>query len=225
LSLVIDRQRLVQSVTGTGEAPAYNFVPAGIFNYKAPLPEYANWPMPKRIARARQLLADADMAAYPPKIELRYNTGDLHSRIAVAVAAMWKDALGIETLLRAEEFKVLLQDIDRGDVTQVFRASWVADYDDAYGFLQVMHSGFGINLPRYSSANYDALLERAANESDAAARRGILENAEAVMIADQPVIPLYFYVAKHLVSPQVRGWQDNAMNIAYSKRLVKTTSR
>jgi oligopeptide transport system substrate-binding protein len=132
---------------------------------------------------------------------------------------MWKEALGIETTLHAEEFKVLLQDIDRGDVTQVFRASWLADYDDAYSFLQVLQSGFGINLPRYSNAEYDALLARAANEVDSSRRRKLLETAEQAMLSDQPVIPLYFYVAKHLVSARLMGWRDNAMNVVYSKQI------
>jgi oligopeptide transport system substrate-binding protein len=152
---------------------------------------------------------------------LRYNSSELHSRIAVAVAGMWKQALGVDTALHAEEFKVLLQDIDRGDVTQVFRASWLADYNDAYSFLQVLQSGFGINLPRYANTTYDDLLARAAGAGDAGRRRALLENAEQVMIADQPLIPLYFYVAKHLVSARVRGWQDNAMNVVYSKQLTK----
>jgi oligopeptide transport system substrate-binding protein len=221
LSLVIDRERLVQAVTGTGESAAYTLVPPQTFNYSPPVPEYASWPMPRRIARARGLLADAGMLQSPPAIELRYNSSELHSRIAVAVAGMWKQALGIDTTLHAEEFKVLLQDIDRGDVTQVFRASWLADYDDASSFLQVLQSGARLNLPRYADTAYDDLLERAANEADAGRRRALLENAEQVMLADQPLIPLYFYVAKHLVSARVQGWRDNAMNVVYSKRLAK----
>lgn len=224
LSLVIDRERLVQAVTGTGEAAAYTWVPVQTLNYSPPVPEYAEWPMPQRIARARQMLADAGMLQSPPKLELRYNSGELHSHIAVAVAQMWKEALGIDTTLHAEEFKVLLQDIDRGDGVQVFRASWLADYDDAYSFLQVLQSGFGINLPRYSNARYDDLLARAANEIDAGRRRTLLENAERVMMADQPLIPIYFYVAKHLVSAQIRGWRDNPMNVFYSKDLAKDGS-
>jgi oligopeptide transport system substrate-binding protein len=224
LSLVIDRERLVQAVTGTGESAAYTFVPPQTLNYSPPLPEYASWPMPRRIARARELLAEAGMLQSPPAIELRYNSGELHGRIAVAVAEMWKQALGVHTTLHAEEFKVLLQDIDRGDATQAFRASWLADYDDAYSFLQVLQSGFGINLPRYANADYDNLLARAANEVDAGRRRALLENAEQVMMADQPLIPLYFYVAKHLVSVRVRGWRDNAMNVVYSKQLLKDSS-
>jgi oligopeptide transport system substrate-binding protein len=221
LSMVIDRERLVQAVTGTGESAAYTLVPPQTFNYSPPLPEYASWPMPRRIARARRLLDDAGMLRSPPAIELHYNSSELHSRIAVAVARMWKEALGVDTTLHAEEFKVLLQDIDRGDVTQVFRASWLADYDDAYSFLQVLQTGFGINLPHYSNPEYDDLLARAASQLDAGRRRALLQNAEQVMIADQPLIPLYFYVAKHLVSTRVMGWRDNAMNVVYSKQLAK----
>jgi oligopeptide transport system substrate-binding protein len=151
----------------------------------------------QRIAKARELLRVAGLG-HAPTLELRYNSNELHNRIAVAVAAMWKQALGIDTTLRAEEFKVLLQDIDRGDVS-VFRASWLADYDDAYGFLQILQSGFGINLTHYASREFDELLERATSEADPARRRELLQGAEARMLADQPLIPLFFYVSKHLV--------------------------
>ena len=218
LSMVIDRERLVHAVTGLGETPAYSFVPPQTDGYTAQVPEFAHWPMPVRIARARQLLREA---ALPPSlsVELRYNTGELHAAIAVAVASMWKENLGIGTRLHAEEFKVLLQDIDRGDMTQAFRASWVADYNDAFNFLQLLRTGFGINLPRYSNPAYDELLDQANARTDAAGRRAGLEQAERLMLADQPLIPLYFYVNKHLVKPRVRGWRDNVMNIVYSKDL------
>jgi oligopeptide transport system substrate-binding protein len=39
------------------------------------------------------------------------------------------------------------------------------------------------------------------------------------MLADHPVLPLYFYVNKHLVKPYLRGWADNVMNVHYSKNL------
>jgi ABC-type oligopeptide transport system substrate-binding subunit len=99
------------------------------------------------IDAARALLRTSGDAA-PRQIELRYNSSELHNRIALAVASMWKESLGIETRLHAEDYKVLMQDVDRADTTQVFRASWVGDYDDAFSFSQLLQSGFGINLPR-----------------------------------------------------------------------------
>ncbi|HXQ30702.1 MAG TPA: hypothetical protein VN790_01880 [Steroidobacteraceae bacterium] len=37
------------------------------------------------------------------------------------------------------------------------------------------------------------------------------------MLADAPVVPLYFYVNKHLVAPRLRGWHDNVMNVVDTK--------
>ena len=121
----------------------------------------------------------------------------------------------------AEEFKSLLQDIDRGDV-DMFRSSWLGDYNDAYTFAQYLKSDFGINLPHYRSAEYDGLLTAAAAEADAVKRRELLQHAENVALKDHPLIPLYFYVNKHLVKPQVQGWYDNVMNAVYSRDLSLT---
>jgi oligopeptide transport system substrate-binding protein len=220
LSLVIDRDRLTSAVTGVGEAPAYGWVPPGVWNYTPQQFDYAQWPYAKRLEEARRLYAEAGYsAAKPLQVELRYNTGDVHNRLAVAVAAMWQEGLGVETRLHAEEFRTLLQTIQARQDTQVFRSSWVGDYNDAYTFGQLLRSGFALNLTGYSNPQYDALLAAAVDESDIARRRALLEEAERVMLADHPVLPLYFYVNKHLVKPWVRGWTDNVMNIVYSKDL------
>jgi oligopeptide transport system substrate-binding protein len=47
----------------------------------------------------------------------------------------------------------------------------------------------------------------------------MLEAAERVALADHPLLPLYFYVNKHLVKPEVQGWYDNVMNVLYSQDL------
>ena len=132
---------------------------------------------------------------------------------------MWQEALGVQVQLTQVEFKSLLQDIDRGDV-EMFRSSWVGDYNDAYTFAQYLKSDFGVNLPHYASPQYDALLAQAAAQSDADQRRALLEQAERLMLADHPLLPIYFYVNKHLVKPQVEGWYDNIMNVVYSKDLA-----
>ena len=128
---------------------------------------------------------------------------------------MWKEALGVTAQLAGVEFKSMVQDIDRRDV-DLYRLSWVGDYNDPYTFLQYMQGGFGINLMHYASREYDALLDAAARQVDLATRRALLEQAERTALGDHPLIPLYFYVNKHLVKPEVRGWYDNVMNIYYS---------
>jgi oligopeptide transport system substrate-binding protein len=219
LSLVIDREKLATLVLRVGELPAYGWVPPGIDAYTPQSFDYRDAAMEKRIAEAQRLYREAGYSrAKPLTFELAYNAGEVHTRLAVAVASMWKEALGAEVRLTQVEFKTLLQQIDRGDV-ELFRSSWVGDYNDAYTFAQYLKSDFGLNLPHYRSAAYDALLTRAATEVDPGKRRALLEEAERVMLADTPLMPLYFYVNKHLVKPQVLGWYDNVMNVTYSKDL------
>jgi oligopeptide transport system substrate-binding protein len=225
LSLVIDRDRLATSVTGLGEAPAHGWVPRGVADYTPQQFDYASRPYADRVVEARELYRKAGYSdANPLEVEIRYNTGEVHSRLAVAVAAMWKEALGVKTTLYAEEFRALLQTIQARKDTEVFRSSWVGDYNDAYSFLQLLQTGFGINLTAYSNPRYDELLAEATRQPDPVLRRSLLEESERVMLADTPVLPLYFYVNKHLVKPYVHGWHDNVMNVQYSKDLSRSKS-
>jgi oligopeptide transport system substrate-binding protein len=224
LSMAIDRERLANSVLRVGELPAYGWVPPGMNNYSSQSFDYATTPASARIETARKLLAESGYTRDKPlRFELRYNTAEVHTKVAVAVASMWKEALGVEAKLAAVEFKSLFEDIDRRDI-DMYRLSWVGDYNDAYTFLQYLKGGFGINLPHYASAAYDALLDDASRQIDTGKRRALLEQAERTMLADHPLIPLYFYVNKHLVKPQLKGWYDNVMDVVYSQDLELVAS-
>jgi ABC-type oligopeptide transport system substrate-binding subunit len=113
----------------------------------------------------------------------------------------------------------MLANIQAREITQVFRSSWTGDYNDAHTFLSIMEGGNPANLPGYSSEEYDSLMQRAAEQIDLDRRRLWLEEAERVLLSDHPVIPLYFYVSKHLVSPDVIGWGDNVLDYHYSQHL------
>jgi oligopeptide transport system substrate-binding protein len=218
LALAVDRETLASSILATGERPAYSWVPPGISGYTPQAPEWAGWPPEQRLAEARRLYAEAGYStARPLEVELRYNTGDNHKRVALAVSWMWRQALGVRTKLVNEEYKVFLQNRRSRLHTQLFRADWIGDYDDAATFAERMHSGSGLNDTGYASARYDALVDQAAAEPDVARRRTLLEQAEQVLIEDLPVLPLYFYVSKHLVKPYVSGWQPNIMDHHYSR--------
>jgi oligopeptide transport system substrate-binding protein len=219
LAMTIDRAVLTDKLLGGGERPAHGFVPPGVDGYRGAEFGWARLAWPERLALARRLYAEAGYSASRPlRITLRYNKSPLHDDLAIAVAAMWKQYLGVETRLHPEEYRALKQAIDNREA-RVFRASWIGDYNDAYSFLQVLQSDFGINLPRYASAQYDALLAEARAARDPATRAGLLRAAEARLLDDVPLIPVYFYAAQHLVKPHVRGWYDNVMNVTYSKDL------
>jgi oligopeptide transport system substrate-binding protein len=219
LSLAIDREKLTNAVLRAGEIPAYGWIPPGVNNYTSQSIDSREATAAERLTEARRLYAEAGYStSHRLHFELRYNNGEAHSRLAIAIAAMWKEALGVDVTLTAEEFKSLLQDIDRGDLP-MFRSSWTADYNDAYSFAQVLDSTSGVNLTHYRNTSYDKLLIQAQAETDLKQRQLLLQNAERTALADQPLIPLYFYVNKHLVAPEIEGWYDNVMSVVYSKDL------
>ena len=220
LSMAINRKILVEKITGMGEKPLYSWVPEGITGYRPARLDYADWPQKKRIAEARRLYAEAGYSrANPLTVEIRYNTSENHKKVAIAIAAMWKQALGVKVRLVNEEWKVFLENRKRKQVTQVFRAGWIGDYNDPYTFMEVLKSTHGLNDSGYKNPEYDVLLEKAAMETDPEKRFGLMRQAEAIALHDHPVIPLYGYVSKHLVKPWVGNFTPNILDHHYTKDL------
>ncbi|HVJ54772.1 MAG TPA: peptide ABC transporter substrate-binding protein [Aliidongia sp.] len=220
INLVIDREAIVTKILRTGELPAYSWVPPGLPGYH---PQFLSWkdmPMPERIAMARKLYQEAGYdSANPLKLELRYNTSENHKKIMIAVAAMLRQSLGIETTLVNEEFKVFLQERREKKVTQLFRGGWIADYADPNTFAELMQSDSGLNDSGYASPAYDKLVKTAAMTVDPAKRMDLLEQAERQVLIDLPVVPLYDYVKKQMVKPYVMGFAPNIIGYYYSKDL------
>jgi oligopeptide transport system substrate-binding protein len=200
--------------------PAWGFVPPGTAGHALQQPEWARWPPAQRIEHARQLYRAAGYSAGRPlEVEIRYNTHESHRRVATVVAAMWRQALGVRVRQVNEEFKVFLHKRRLRRETQVFRAAWMADFNDPMSFLGVLHSAHGKNDSGWADERFDVLLQQAAVEPQAEARTALLAQAERRVLDAVPLIPLYFYTSKHLVAPRVRGWADNPLDVHYSKDL------
>jgi oligopeptide transport system substrate-binding protein len=106
LSLALDREILTEKITQSGEIPAYGWLPA-VEGYTQQSMEEKAVDKSARQERAKQLYAESGYGADKPlELEILYNTSDNHKKLAVAVAAMWKQVLGVKTNLRNEEWKV-----------------------------------------------------------------------------------------------------------------------
>jgi oligopeptide transport system substrate-binding protein len=220
LNLAIDREVLVKKILGRGELPALSWVPPGIPGYKPSRFKWAGIDPVDRISTARKLFEES---GYDQEgqldITLLYNASDVQQRIALAIASMWEDIFDIQVNLTSMEFGVMLDAIENDPTVEVFRLSWTGDYIDAEAFLQIFHSKNPSNFTEFSNTEYDAALRIAQGELNPDLRAELLRRAEAVIIRDVPVIPLYFYVSKHLVSGKVAGWTENVMDIHQSQYL------
>ncbi len=213
LVLALDRDVLTRYVTGLGEAPAYSLVPPGVSHYVGAEPAYARWTQDERVARARELYRQAGYSdEHPLEVELRYNTSTQHRRLALATAAMWKQTLGVRTRLRNEEWKVFVINRRQGAITQVFRGGWIGDYDDAASFLQTFAGDQVLNTTGYRNANFDAAIAHALAAPGLDERNRELARAERLLLADHAIVPIYFYTSKHLVRPELAGYESNALD-------------
>jgi len=213
LSLAIDREIITEKVTQFGEQPSFALVPPGIDGYVPFSPEYADWPQEERAFEAARLYEQAGYSEENPlKIEIRFNTSDNNKKIALAVASMWKQTLGIHVTLVNEEFRVFLQNREQKVITQVFRAGWISDYNDPYSFLELFRTGHGRNDYGYSNPSFDALLDEVGTERVRARRERLMFEAERVLMTDNVIIPVFTYVTKRLVNPRLKGWQNNVMD-------------
>ena len=104
----------------------------------------------------------------------------------------------------------------QGLLTQVFRGGWIADYADPTSFLDLFRSGNELNTTFYKNEVFDRLMDQAA-VMQGAERMQRLQRAEVQLMKDMPVIPLYFYVSRHLLRPTVSGFEPNVRDIHLSR--------
>ena len=125
---------------------------------------------------------------------------------------MWRETLGVHVSLRNEEWKVFVQNRRQRTITQAFRGGWIADVDDARNFLAAFADSGALNWTGWRDTGFDALIAQADAAPDEARRNALLAQAEARMLAAQPVLPLYFYTSKHLVKSWVGGYTANPLD-------------
>ncbi|MBI1776417.1 MAG: peptide ABC transporter substrate-binding protein [Proteobacteria bacterium] len=220
LSMAIDRQTLVDKITLAGELPAYGFIPDGTAGYASQRVLWAKMSQAEREAEAVKLMKEAGYGPDKPlKLTLNYNTSENHKKIAVAIASMWKK-LGVDVDLVNTELKVHYANLRQGDF-QVGRAGWIADYNDAQNYLFLAQTSTKQqNYSKFSNPDYDKLMDQASVTSEEKKRAPLMQQAEAIMLKELPVMPIYFYVAKNLVSTKVHGWtDDNSFNVQYVKNM------
>jgi oligopeptide transport system substrate-binding protein len=207
LAYSVDRAGIARDLLRRSREPWGNFTPKGYPGYEHP-PGQTFDP-----ERARECLA---RAGYPggkgfPRISILFNTSEDNRRIAEAVQAMWKRILGIDVELSNQEWGSYLQATVslQYDVT---RRSWIGDYLDPNTFLGMMKSDDGNNRTGWANPDYDALVDEAARTLDPTRRFAILAKAEALLLDQAPVIPIYHYSTTELVKPYVRGLYTTSLD-------------
>lgn len=222
LSMAVDREAIVH-LLGRGELAAYGLVPPGVSGHTGERYAWQSLSSAARKQEAKRLYGAAGYSADNPlRMTLSYDVGDIHETVALAISSMWQTVLGAEITLESKEWKYYLASRNDRDSWQVMRFAWFGDYNGASTFTDIFRSANPQNLPAYRSEAYDGLLDKAIRARDDDLRGRLTARAERQLLDDYPIIPLYFFVSKHLVSPQVENFRDNVLDRHPSQYLRKT---
>ena len=206
LNLALNKEEVCRVVRG-GQQVARSYVPPGLRGYEqAQCGAYD-------VEEARRLLAEAGYAdgAGFPTIEVLYNTNEGHKLIAEVIQAQWQRNLGIKVRLVNQEWAVFLASTSKLEYA-ASRAGWIGDYADPNTFLDMFVTDGANNQTGWGNADYDRLIDEAAQEADSAKRMKLLHDAEAILMAELPVLPIYYYVSAQMISPYVRGLYPNILD-------------
>ena len=214
LAMAVDSDFIAYKLLRGGQTPAHTYTPPGLANYGAGAQpaHWAAWPLAKRQAEARRLLAEAGYGpGHPLKLEIKHRNTQDPMLYMPAVQADWKE-IGVQATLAQQETQIAYADY-RARAFQVADASWVADYNDATSFLDMQRSFYGPqNYGDYNNPEYDRLMALADNEPDVIKRAALMAKAEHIMLEDAPVAPVYYLVNKNLVRPEITGWVNNLLD-------------
>lgn len=207
LNLAINKVEICEKYLGAGQVPAGNWVPPGTPGYPYPAaPAYDP-------EEARRLLAEAGFPGGRgfPKIEIFFNTLESHRQLAELIQNTWKRELNIPVELNNQEWQVFQRTRETRQF-DVARDGWIADYLDPNTFLDLFQSDTLNNHPGWVNAKYTKLMETANSEADPQRRLDMLAQAEAILLEEMPIIPLYYYASVKLRKPYVMGWGENPLD-------------
>ena len=213
LALALDRKYMADTITAGINSPATGFIPTGVVDWDGSAwadnitdksVYYDNDNFDANLAKAKELLKEAghENGAGLPTMSYTTNDTGFNKKVAEYLQQAWKE-LGINVEVNIVEWKSFIPQRRSGNY-QIARDGWVMDYNDPSNLLECAYSTNGNNSSRYKNPEYDALLDKAANETDAKTRFGYLHRAEELLLKDTGVIPLMYQNETYLQKDNIK---------------------
>lgn len=198
----INRQAIIDNITQQEQKPATGALPESMTVHPG------GYFKDNDTETAKKLLAEGmkelGLTKLPP-ISLSYNTSEGHKKIAEAIQDQWKQVLGVEVKLDNTEWKTYIEKLNTGNY-QIGRLGWLGDFNDPINFLELFKDkNGGNNDTKWENPKFKELLNQSALEKDKEKRKKILADAEAILMEEMPVAPIYFYTYSYVKKDSVKG--------------------
>jgi len=189
---LIDRSEIASQVYKNTYTPLYSFVPDGLTGATTVLKDlYGDGKGGPDADKAKKVLADAGIPT-PVVFNLQYNT-DHYGESSTDEYALVKsqlEATGLFTVnLQSTEYTQYSKDRS-ADVYPEYQLGWFPDYSDADDYLTPFYGADSFLVNHYSNDAVIAEIQKQATEKDAGARKSEIEDIQAKVGADLPILPL-----------------------------------
>lgn len=218
LNYGFDRRQMLKLLrNNVGQPATAGFIPRGLPSFNdQQVAGYAYDP-----ARAARLLAEAGFPRGQgmPPVTLLCSADYID--LCTFIARQWED-LGVKVAIEMTETALLRQRMLKGQAP-FFRASWIADYPDAESFLTCFYSKNASppNYTRFQNAAFDRLYDACLLETDAEKRYALYQAMDKILVAEAPVIFLFYDETAQFASQRISGLSRNAINLLSLKRVRK----
>ena len=216
LSFAIDRKHVADVIMQGTYSPAKNFVGPGVSDAAAGSSfeavttatygdHFSTENYAADLEKAKKLLADA---GYPegkgfPQFEYLTNDSGYHKSVAEYLQAAWAE-LGLTMTVNIQEWKTVTADRRSGNF-DLARNGWVYDWDDPSNMINLLETNNGNNDGKYSSKEFDSLVDQARNATDVAVHYDLLHKAEQVLLNDAAMAPVAYYNEFWLQKSNLKG--------------------
>ena len=206
LAYAIDKQALIDTVYQNDNQPMTSFTPPAIYGaagadgptfQEALLEERGEmYPGSGDLEKAQEYLQAAleelGCTAADLTLSIDYADDSLRRNCATFLQEQWRQNLGIENIaVNSMQTKQVSANRQSGDYCMSL-GGWSPDYNDAINFLDLWVTDGGNNDSFWSNEEYDNLIAQATAEADVEVRQQYLFDAEEILAAEMPVIPLYW---------------------------------
>lgn len=203
LAYSIDKQALVDTVYQNDNQPMTSFTPPAIMGandssfQEALVAERGEmYPGSGDLEKAQEYLQAAleELGCTVDELNLSIDCADdsLRRNCATFLQEQWRQNLGLENItVNSMQTKQVSANRQSGDYCMSL-GGWSPDYNDAINFLDLWVTDGGNNDSFWSNTEYDELIAKATAEADEEVRQQYLFDAEEILAAEMPIIPLYW---------------------------------
>ena len=203
-ALSIHRQEIVENIVQGGQTVATSLVPPSMWNEKNTY--FSDGDLSSAKTEFEIGLKELGITADElPTIKLSYNTNSGHHKIAQAIKEQWSTALGIRVDLENMEWKVFLDSVNNHKF-QIARMGGIASYNDPIAILKdYQYADSRMNQCQWSNQKFAELIDLSDHTHNPEKRMEILSEAEAILMEEMPLAPIYFYTGNYMKKPYVKS--------------------